>query len=96
MNDLRLSTKRLFSKALAFHREMLVDWNSARARHDRTLLFKFVSQSRNHAPSVHPSDIPDDEWYAHFESEFSFPDPHLQDQYDRDLDAFLASSPKTH
>jgi hypothetical protein len=47
-------------------------------------------------PLCIPSDIPDDEWYAHFESEFSFPDPHLQDQYDKYLDAFLASSPKTH
>ena len=45
---------------------------------------------------MHPSDIPDDELYAHFESEFSFPDPHLQDQYDKDLDALLAFSPKRH
>lgn len=93
VNSIRIFTKRKFSKALARHRKNLVNHYSARAKQDRNMIFKFVSRSAKNSSSPSPADIPEDEWYAHYESEFSAPDPSIEQSYEAALDQFLSSHP---
>ena len=92
INSIRLTTKRRFSKELSLHRKSLVDSYSARGKHDRNFLFKSVSLAKP-TPLLSPSEIPVEDWYSYYTSEFAAPKPQLEDMYERELDEFLDKLP---
>ena len=49
-----------------------------------------VSQTRVDAFSAYDSDISDDELYSYYKSEFSSPDPDLEQLYETKLEEMLA------
>ena len=92
INSIRLTTKRRFSKALSLHRKSLVDSYSARAKQDRNFLFKSVSLAKP-TPLFLPSEIPVEDWYSYYVSEFAAINPQLEDMHERELDEFLDKLP---
>jgi hypothetical protein len=72
---------------------LLIASYSARAKQDRTMVFKFVSSSAPPSSSPCSPDIPEAEWYAYYESEFPAPDSIIEQSYEVDLDQFLDAQP---
>jgi len=66
--------------------------NSAMARLDRNYFFRMVSQTRVDASFAYASNISDDAWYLDYESEFSSPDPELEQLCGAKLEEILAAS----
>ena len=92
INSIRLTTKRRFSKELSLHRKSLVDSYSARAKQDRNFLFKSVSLAKP-TPLLLPSEIPVEDWYSYYASEFVAPNLQLEEMYERELDEFFDKLP---
>jgi len=57
------------------------------------MVFKFVSSPASPPSSPSSADIPEAEWYTYYESEFSSPDPIIEQSYDIGLDQFLDAQP---
>ena len=93
VNSIRLLTKRKFAKELKAHRKKMIDIESTRAKINPSLLWRFLSSKSDESLSA--SAIPDSEWYAYYGSEFSPPDPALNERYEAELDDFLDSCPRS-
>ena len=92
INSISMTTKRRFSKELSLHRKSLVGSYSARAKQDQNVLFKSVSLAKP-TPLLSPSEIPVEDWYFYYASEFAAPNPQLEHMYERELDEVLHKLP---
>lgn len=91
LNNIRLYTKRKFAKCLAQHRARIIKENSARIETNPSLVWKFVKNNcgvkRSDPPHTSPSE---EEWTDYYTSEFSAPDPRLEQAFENELDKRLS------
>ena len=88
INELRLKTKRKFTRALKDHKIMLIQKNVDKIASDPSLLWK--SFKRSDRTSV--GSIPEKSWIDYYKSEFSSPDLVAESKYEKELDRLLANS----
>ena len=74
VNLVRLCTKRIFFKDLTLYRR---NANSERAKNNR-IFFRIISYKDRSPSSVSAADIPDEECYTFYESEYAAPDQNLE------------------
>ena len=89
MNQIRISTKRHFSKELQKHRAAIRSDFSEKIMSNPTLLWKSLTrnQSERNAPSAH---ISAEAWQQHFLKEFSEPDSKVEYPLKCDLNRILS------
>jgi exonuclease III len=89
VNDVRLYTKRQFSKILTKHKRAVIDGYSERLSGNPNEIWKFISKKKGDCESSDQKIPSEQEWVKYYTSEFSPPDTVLEEDFSTQLVATL-------